>query len=71
MIYDDNGKIIRFGQIGYDDFLIYKHLEKKGKEKKGKAIKTRINYWKRHTKIKGKWQGNRYSKNYLSLMINW
>lgn len=59
MIYDDNNKLIHFGQIPYADYS-YTRDEYK-----------RHNYLRRSEKIKGKWKLNIYSPNNLSRNLLW
>ena len=58
-IIDKDGKIVHFGQMGYEDFT--KHLDKD----------RRKNYLTRSGKILGDWQKNKYSPNNLSREILW
>ena len=60
-----------FGRVGYNDFIIWSHLEKKGLVPLGYADKKRNTYHKSHSKIKGDWVNNKNSPNMLSLNINW
>jgi len=71
MIYDDNGKISRFGRVNYNDYLIYKHLEKKKLVPIGYADMKRNVFQKSHSKIKGNWKSNPFSPNNLALRILW
>lgn len=70
-IVDPNGKIVRFGLHGYNDFLLYKHQEKEGLIPKGTANQHRKNYRNRAMLIKGKWRENPYSPNNLAINILW
>ena len=56
---DANGKIVNFGQLGYEDFT--KHKDPKRRE----------NYLRRTESIKGDWEKNAYSPNNLSRKILW
>jgi hypothetical protein len=71
MIKDDEGKYRYFGRVGYNDYIIYKRLEKEGKVQKGTADIMRERYHKSHSKIKGNWAKDKFSPNSLSLAINW
>ena len=53
------GKIINFGQMGYEDFT--KHNDEL----------RRYNYILRTSKIRGDWRSNKYSPNNLSRTILW
>ncbi len=59
MIEDDKGKLIHFGQMGYEDYTKHKNEIR------------RQNYLKRATKIKGDWKENKYSPNNLAINILW
>ena len=54
-----DGKIVNFGQMGYEDFL-----------KHGDNVR-KMNYLNRSAKIKGDWKDNPYSPNNLSRRILW
>jgi hypothetical protein len=62
-----NGKIIRFGATGYNDYLIYMFLVKKRKITYEEAQKHRENFLKRMKKTNDKL----YSKKNLSRNILW
>ncbi len=67
MIYNPyNNKFVHFGQMGYLDFTKYVQLYDIKK-----ANEHRIRYLKRALKIKGNWQNDQYSPNYLSLLLLW
>ena len=54
-----DGKIINFGQMGYEDYT------------KHKDSMRRQNYLRRTSNIKGDWKDDRYSPNNLSRNILW
>ena len=54
-----NGKIVNFGQMGYEDFT--KHNDPVRK----------IRYLNRSSKIKGDWKDDPYSPNNLSMRLLW
>ena len=58
-IIDPYGKIINFGQIGYQDFTKHQNIER------------RNNYLRRTENMKGNWKNNKYSPNNLSRNILW
>jgi hypothetical protein len=58
-IVNPNGKIVNFGQIGYEDFLKHKNPVR------------RHNYLTRTANMKGDWKENGYSANNLSRNILW
>ena len=62
-----NGKIIRFGATGYNDYLIYMFLVKKRKITYDEAQKHRDNFLKRMKKTNDKL----YSKKNLARNILW
>jgi hypothetical protein len=71
MIIDDDNKKRYFGRVGYNDFIIYSHLEDNNEVVVGYADKIRNRYIKSHSKIAGKWAEDKFSPNMLSLLINW
>jgi hypothetical protein len=66
---DDKHKLelngVKFGAVGYGDFIKYSFEDKQKAEKKRSA------YLARATKIKGDWQKDKYSKNSLAINILW
>jgi hypothetical protein len=56
---ENTGKYTHFGQMGYEDFT--KHQD----------LKRRDNYLKRSLAIKGNWDKNPYSANFLSIFLLW
>lgn len=58
-IIDPSGKIINFGQLGYEDYT--KHNDKE----------RRKNYLTRTSGMRGNWKDNPYSANNLSRNILW
>jgi hypothetical protein len=60
-----------FGRVGYKDYYIYKHLEKKKEVKKGYAKIMRDRFRKSHGAISKKGKLGRNSANELSLRILW
>lgn len=59
MITTPNGRIVHFGQMGYQDFT-FTHNKTKRK-----------NYLRRSAKIRGNWAKNKYSANNLSRKLLW
>jgi hypothetical protein len=60
MIEDQNtGKMVHFGQLGYEDFTKHKDDER------------RKRYLNRATNMRGNWRENPYSPNNLSINILW
>ena len=71
MITDDNGKMTRFGAVGYGDYILYKQLERLGKVDDGTAQKKRSTFQTSHRAMGGNWKSNKYSANNLALHILW
>lgn len=65
------GKLIRFGRVGYGDHLIWNHLENEEKAEKGTADAKRNTFRKSHSAMKGNWRKNPFSPNNLALAILW
>jgi hypothetical protein len=61
----------RFGRVGYKDYYIYRHLEKKNEVKKGYAKIMRDRFRKSHGAITKKRKLGRNSANELSIRILW
>jgi hypothetical protein len=59
MVITPDGKIVHFGQIGYEDFTKHKNKTR------------RKNYLTRATRIKGDWKENKYSANNLAIRLLW
>ena len=59
MIYNDNGKKINFGQMGYEDYT--KHLNNERREA----------YLRRAKNIRGNWKDDPYSPNNLAINLTW
>ena len=62
---------VNFGNAGYNDYIIYKRLEKTGLADDNEAEKRRQLYLHRSKFIKGNWKNNKLSKNNLSRSIIW
>jgi len=59
MVITPDGKIVHFGQMGYEDFTKHKNKTR------------RKNYLTRATRIKGDWKENKYSANNLAIHLLW
>lgn len=59
MITTPDGKIVHFGQMGYEDYTKHKNKTR------------RKNYLTRSRNIKGNWKQNKYSPNNLSIKLLW
>lgn len=70
-MWDDQGKPVHFGAVGYNDFILWSFLEHKGDAPPGQALKKRNVFQRSHSKIKGDWKSNRFSPNSLALSILW
>jgi len=58
-IRDPSGKLVNFGQMGYEDFTKHNDVDR------------RKNYLNRSLGIRGNWKKNIYSPNFLSRTILW
>jgi hypothetical protein len=59
MVTRPDGKIVHFGQMGYQDFTRHKDKTR------------RKNYLTRSRKIRGNWKSDKYSPNNLSINLLW
>ena len=59
MVTTPDGKIVHFGQMGYEDYTKHKNKTR------------RKNYLTRSGRIKGDWKKNKYSPNNLSRKLLW
>ena len=59
MIKTPDGKIVHFGQMGYEDFTKHKNKTR------------RKNYLTRSRRIKGDWKQDKYSANNLAIHLLW
>tara|TARA_R110000868_G_scaffold46066_3_gene152439 strand:+ start:1123 stop:1692 length:570 start_codon:yes stop_codon:yes gene_type:complete len=62
---------VKFGAVGYGDFLIWKFLEKGGKVEKGLADKKRDTFVKSHSAMGEKYDLGSLSPNTLAIRILW
>lgn len=65
------GRIVRFGRVGYGDFLIWSLFEKRGDAESGTAFDKRRTFHASHSKIRGNWKSNDFSPNNLALRLLW
>lgn len=65
------GQTVRFGRVGYGDFILWTHQEREGKVPKGTASSKRSVFHKSHEAMKGDWKTNPYSPNRLALALLW
>ena len=59
MVKTPDGKIVHFGQMGYEDFTKHKNKTR------------RKNYLTRSRRIKGDWKQDKYSANNLAIHLLW
>ena len=59
MVRTPDGKIVHFGQMGYEDFTKHKNKTR------------RKNYLTRSSRIRGDWKDNKYSANNLAIRLLW
>ncbi len=59
MVKTPDGKIVHFGQMGYEDFTKHKNKTR------------RKNYLTRSSRIRGDWKENKYSANNLAIRLLW
>ena len=71
LVYDSEKGPVKFGAVGYGDFLIWKFLEKKGKVEKGIADKKRDTFVVSHKAMGEKYDLGNLSPNTLAIRILW
>ena len=71
LMYKIDNKIIRFGRVGYGDFIIWSHLEKNNKVSKGTADKKRNTFRKSHGKITEIHKLGKNTANELAINVLW
>jgi hypothetical protein len=62
---------VKFGRVGYGDFIIWTHNEKRGVVSPGYAKMKRNVFTRSHSAIKGSWKNNLKSPNNLAIHILW
>jgi hypothetical protein len=65
------GKVVRFGKLGYGDFILYTYAESIGAVPEGTADRKRHTFHASHEAIKGDWRSRKYSRNRLALSLLW
>lgn len=60
-----------FGRVGFGDYIIWSHLEKKKEVVPGFAAKKRNVFHASHSKIRGDWKDDPFSANNLALSVLW
>lgn len=68
---NQSGKMIKFGKVGYGDFLLWSHEEAAGEVPEGTAAQKRRVFHKSHEALKGDWRKDAFSPNSLALRILW
>lgn len=65
------GKTVKFGRVGYGDYLIWGHLEAGRKVPTGTAETKKNTFRRSHSAIKGDWAEDPFSPNSLALSVLW
>lgn len=65
MIYDDDGKKVYFGQVGFFDFILHKIVNPEIADTRRKV------FLARSRNIKGDWKKNKFSSNNLAIRLLW
>ena len=65
------GRMIKFGRVGYGDHLIWSHLEQQKSVPMGTADAKRNTFQKSHSAIRGDWKKDPFSPNNLALKVLW
>lgn len=68
---DGDGKMVKFGAVGYGDFILWSDAEARGEVPKGYAEQKRRTFQKSHRAMKGDWKKNPFSPNSLALKVLW
>lgn len=71
ILYDSEKGLVRFGAVGYGDYIIYKYLEKHGKVPKGVADKKRQTFVKSHKAMVKDYGVTTLSPNTMAIRILW
>lgn len=71
MIYDDEGRVRKFGSVGYNDYILWSKKEAIGQAPRGYAEQKRRVFNRSHSKIPGDWKKDMFSPNNLALRILW
>ena len=66
-----DGRTVKFGRVGYGDFLIWTHKERRGEAPEGIAKMKRKVFHLSHSAIKGDWKDDKFSPNNLALALLW
>ena len=71
VVHTPDGRTVKFGRVGYGDFLIWTHMEKRGSAPAGVAQTKRKVFRVSHSAIRGRWRSDRFSPNNLALALLW
>jgi hypothetical protein len=66
-----DGKMVKFGRVGYGDFILWSDAEARGEVPKGYAKQKQRTFQKSHRAIKGDWKKDPFSPNNLALKVLW
>ena len=69
--YRYHDKVVPFGAVDYNDFILWTWREFRGEVEDGYAEKKREAYRSRATRIKGSWKSDPTSPNNLAIHILW
>ena len=64
-------KIVKFGKVDYNDFIIWNWLEIKGEVANCTANRRRMLYHRRSDNMNGNWKTDKYSANNLARLVIW
>jgi hypothetical protein len=70
-IHTPDGRTVKFGRVGYGDYLVWSHKEGRGDVPNGTADMKRKVFRISHSAIRGKWRSDRFSPNNLALALLW
>jgi hypothetical protein len=65
------GQVVKFGKLGYGDYILYTYAESIHEVPEGTADKKRDVFHASHEAIKGDWRSRKYSRNRLALSLLW
>lgn len=68
---DKDGRMVKFGAVGYGDHILWSDAEARGEVPKGYAAQKRRVFRKSHSAIKGDWKKDPFSPNSLALKVLW
>lgn len=71
MMYDNEGKVHKFGKVSFDDYITWSKKEAIGLAPRGYAEQKRRIFIRSHSKLPGDWKHNKFSPNNLALRLIW